>query len=436
MTPEQVDEVLRTAVRDDQASVGQEQLRGLDLGSLRYPRHAESLHYLARLRPAFAAAAVVLVILLPLLLTSVVTGHRGPSHPPTGGASQPVSAPPALIPPWYAATTATALSIAKNTSPLEVTVRDTYSGAVLATVPAPAPYGTFAFVTGTGRPGVWVVGAQRWQPGRHSAQPVKLLLLTYDGATQRVSTSPLPVPALSGSQLQGVAMSAGGRLAVVLAAGSNVDVRVYALSRGSVRSWQVPPQAGGFPPMPPYKLTWLDDGRTLAMGELVVGPEFAVGDVTYLDTDAADGSSTAARLVTLVPPAGKDYVNGRFYCASVPVPASDGKTVACGGTTADNAGLPGQRVLSAGFGVFSAKSGKLLRVRDQVDLHAVAVSTVSPDVFWSNATGSMLVVTGAAVRSPQAVMLLAPDGTLRALPWSIEAVTPSDLWPALPDVAW
>jgi hypothetical protein len=434
MTPEQVDEVLRTAVRDDQASVGQEQLRGLDLGSLRYPRHAESLHYLARLRPAFAAAAVVLVILLPLLLTGVVTGHRGPSHPPSGGPSQPVASQPAVIPPWYAATTATALSVAKNTSPLTVTVRDTYSGAVLATVSAPAPYGTFAFVTGTGRPGVWVAGAQRWQPARRSAQPVRLFLLSYDGATQRVSTSPLPVPALSGSQLQGVAMSAGGRLAVVLAAGSDVDVRVYALPGGSVRTWQVPPQAGGFPPMPPYKLTWLDDGRTLAMGELVVGPEFAVGDVTYLDTDAA-GSSTAARLVTLVPPAGKDYVNGRFYCASVPVPATDGTTVTCGGSTADNAGLPGQRVLSTGFGVFSAKSGKLLRVRGLVDLHAVAVAQLNPDVFWSNATGSILVVTGATLRWPQGVMLLSPDGALRALPWS-SAITGSDLWPALPDVAW
>jgi hypothetical protein len=171
------------------------------------------------------------------------------------------------------------------------------------------------------------------------------------------------------------------------------------------------------------------------MGGLVIGPEFAVGDVTYLNTAAAGGSPTATRLVTLVPPAGTDYANGRFYCDDVPVPAADGKTVTCGGSTGKSVGLPGQQVLSAGFGVFSARTGKLLRVRGQVDLHAIPVSPLNPYVFWSNATGSMLVVSGASLRLPHAVMLLAPDGARRALLWS-SAITGSDLWPALPDVAW
>jgi hypothetical protein len=186
--------------------------------------------------------------------------------------------------------------------------------------------------------------------------------------------------------------------------------------------------------MAPYRLTWLEDGRTLAIGAMVVGPEFGVGDVVYLNTNAVGDGARASRLVQLQLPSPSAFATGGFLCVNLPVAASDGKTVACGGLTAQNAGLPGQRILAAGFGVFSAKTGKLITVRDRQDLHATSVSTLVPDVMWSGPTGSFLVVTDAAVRSPHAVALLAPDGRLRTLPW--RGITASDLSPALPSFSW
>jgi hypothetical protein len=452
-----MEELLRTALREDNERIGPSDVRPLKLDAVPYSSRGGTVRYLAHWRPAFAAAAVAAIVTLSLALSQMLPGgqprpaasahssataHR--SAGPTG-----TTAPPVTVPAYYAAVTA-ARSPAYH-SPQDVTIRDTYTAAVLATVTPPAGYPTFAFVTGTGRAGLWIAGAQSGPPVEPdvSTAPVKLFLLSYDAGTRQATLRPLPPAPMRatsgdgnhpGTWLAAEALSADGtKLAIVVATAAGFDVHVYTLASGAVTNWAAPalgPPAADWE----FSLTWLDDNRTLAIG---AGYGFGVKalPVWYLDTSAPGGELAAAsRIVTLAFPKAKPSksFSGPHTPAAcdVPIATSDGQTLICSGTADFPLNMAG--ATSVGIWVLSARTGKLTGVVEQRTICCALIGTQFPRIIWASPTGDTLIVTGVMdVNGGTPLFVLSPVGQLRQLPWAGGIIHyPGIGNPFEPDVAW
>jgi hypothetical protein len=206
-----------------------------------------------------------------------------------GCASRPVGSQPeavaaaAAVPGYYAETTA-ALNPAH--APSNISFRDTNTGTIAATVKPPRPYQSFGYVFATDIPNTWVAGAQPWHPVRldNSAQPVTLFEVKFNPATRRVETSKLPISPVLGTELVAAALSPDAAMLaeVTLTLGPVVRsstgspnqtgvavLRVYTMTGGtgqprvSSRTLATSPDADY---LADYSLTWLGDGRTLAVG--------------------------------------------------------------------------------------------------------------------------------------------------------------------------
>ena len=166
-----MEELLSAATRDSGAEVAPGTIRPLDLSQVPFDRpwrpgrgRWTSRRGWARvmrpgiLVPTLAALAVVAVVAASLALPRMLPGHARPATP-----SLEV---PDGVPPYYAALTTTGTPAA--THPMNVAVRDTWTGQPLATVTPPAGLGTFTFVDGGALDDrTWVVGAQPWKPQRN-----------------------------------------------------------------------------------------------------------------------------------------------------------------------------------------------------------------------------------------------------------------------------
>jgi hypothetical protein len=459
-----MEELLRTALREDNARIGPADVRPLKLDAVPYSRR-DSMRYLAHWRPAFAAAAVLVIVALSLTLSQVLPGgrprHAASAHPsarPSATARQSgiptgTTAPPETVPAYYAAVTAARSPAYRG--PQNVTIRDTYTAAVLATVMPPAGYGTFAFVTGTGRAGRYIAGAQPWHPAGldNSAPPVKLFLLSYDAGSRRAALRPLPSPPMrasaaavlvgqpnAGTWLAADALSAdGSKLAIVVATPAGVDVRVYTLASGAVRKWAAPALSSPITNWD-FSLAWLHDNRTLA-----IGADFGFGDrdapVWFLDTSAPGGELAAAsRTVTLTFPKAKPSTSfaGPHTPArcELPIATSDGRTLLCSGTAdfpLNNAGAT-----AVGIWVFSARTGKLTGILEQRTICCALMGTQFPRIVWASSTGDTIVVTGIMdVDGGTPLFVLAPVRQLRQIPWPGGIIHyPGIGNPYEPDVAW
>jgi len=447
-----MEELLRAAIHDDSAEIGAADVRPLELDVVRYSRHAAAARHLRHWRPAFAAAAVVVIVALSLTLSQVLPGGKPrPGVSPHPSTSPPSTIVPDTVPAYYAAVTATKSPAYR--SPQNVTIRDTYTAAVLATVRPPAGYGTFAFVTGTGRPGTWLAGAQHPAAAASSAQPVKLFLLTYDAGSRQVTVRPLPPPpmrdaapmaiSLVGSAPTGLAAEAlspdGAMLAIIVAKSDSFDVRVYTLASGSVRTWSAPAPATQ-PGDWEFSLTWLDDNRTLAVG----AADFAgikSAPAWYLDTSAPGGELAAAsRTVTLSFPKAKPSTsfNGPHTPDScgLPVATSDGQLLLCSGTASFPLNAAG--ATSAGIWVFSARTGRLTAALEQHTICCMLMSTDFPRIVWVSPKGDVLIATGITdTNHGTQLFVRAPDGRLTQLPWPGGIIHyPGIGNPFEPSVAW
>jgi hypothetical protein len=267
------------------------------------------------------------------------------------------------VPSYYAAIWA-ARSPAWS-SPQDVTIRDTHTASTLLTVKPPAPYQTFSFVAGTGVAGRWVVGAQRWHPGLYNgninaSQFNKLYLLTYHRGSGPAVLTPLPVAPIQVNQLLGnvtnpeinagthllaaVALSPDGRqLATVVTSRAGYQVNVVAVAGGTVRSWSASTPAlpigykGAHTPTSyeaEFTLTWLDDQRTLALGQFSYDMNAGIRtQVRYLGTTATEGSLLAASraVAPSFPPAprftGMSPAHPAPQSCGLPVATSDGTAI-------------------------------------------------------------------------------------------------------------
>jgi hypothetical protein len=371
---------------------------GAGRGSARWPRV---------LIPVAAAASVIAVVAASLAVTGGLgDGHRATSDAKAGRAgthgTSPIVSPAsraalASVPEFYVAMTPGGMG--RNN---RAQVRATATGAVLATVAAPAPYNTFSWVTAAADDRTFVLAAQEWTPipsgsagapvgKRDDDTPTKffVLHLSADGRTARLSA--LPIPVQPGSVwIDGIALSPdGSKLAVAVNwngendADINPAIAVYTVATGVSKRWLWPSMGvigNGKPWGSP--LSWTADGRTLAFQ---IVPESGLIEVRLLDT-RAPGGMMRSRL-------GVEWAHGDVTGGDDPVinggprdPANslrgyntlitpDGTKIVCltTGTTA------------TGVTEFDTSTGQVVS----------ASYRQGTDVLWTNASGSTLIVSNA-----------------------------------------
>jgi hypothetical protein len=257
--------------------------------------------WLRALTPLAAAAAVAAVVIISLTLTSGVPRS-------TGGAESPArSEALASVPPYSVALTSAA-------APAQAVIRSTATGAVVATVKPPRPYGTFNFVSGAADDQTFIIAAQRWWhigsgtaglPAEHrdNTTPVVFFRLRFDPATRTARLTLLhlaqKVPAAT---LSGMAVSADGtRLALAL---HPAEIEIVTLATGSARHWIWPVTAypvwtwiGNDKPSG-QPVSWTANGRHLAFP--ITGDSGGASTVMVLDTRSPGGSMRPASRPTSI----------------------------------------------------------------------------------------------------------------------------------------
>ena len=389
---------------------------------------------------------VALSIALPRVL---------PGRSEVGGAQatgNPGTTPNDTIPPYYVALTRTSSNPVLD--PLDITVRSTMTGAPLATVEAPAPYGTFSLVARGDDDDTFVVGAQRWQePGLRASSAyftVTLMLLHFNPATRSVSFSSLPVPALFAGRLQSVALSPdGSQLAVGVQASPTVlDLDVYSLAGGGVRTWSLRGAAAaqwsidisnngeGGGGTNPNAMSWLPDGRTLAFDlSEFDGTRTLAETVRELDVDGPGGGLLAdSRAVFTLDPR-----TAPFECTDALQLSAAAATVACAGYEGQSYSAASATAGSAsavtpspakqshaedsyGFGVFSVASGRLTAVLDPTPLNAPLL--VDPRLFWQGG--------GALIGTLSGPVIILNGSQEHSTPGDVDSTPPGDAV----DAAW
>jgi hypothetical protein len=247
--------------------------------------------------PLAAAAAVAAVVIASLTLTSGVrTSSNGPASPARSAALR-------SVPPYYVA-----LAGQPDTAEHAV-IRASATGAVLATVKPPRPYGSFTFVGGAADDRTFVLAAQRWwkvtsgtrgedAQQRDNTTSVVFFRLRFDPRTRTAQLTRLSrVAGPQAEQLAGIAVSPDGtRLALDL---QQAEIKVVSLATGSSQRWVWPgttPSSGtwvgnGKPGGQP--LSWAADGRILAFQFWIQSG--GITQVRLLDTTSPGGSLRATR---------------------------------------------------------------------------------------------------------------------------------------------
>jgi hypothetical protein len=432
-TPATVEDLLRGATLHAAAEIHPASIAPLDIEYLA-PGHARrSSGSGGRARPGRArfprilvplagAAAVAIVAGLSATLPHILAAHPAAAHghKPGDVAASRLAGPPPSVPPLYATLTGTVSPWQRN--PMDIDIRQSSTGHVIARVAPPAPYKSFSVVLPGKGDTTWVVGAEPWQPVTHgqfvkdnSAAPVTLFLLRVDPATGHTSFTKLPVPAIAGDLLQGAALSPGGaKLAVATGQPGNLSVSVYDLPAGSVRTWSVTgkdARGSGFAPTGeplPGVLSWLSNGQALAFNW--VGKPTYVNDLRTLDTAQPGGNLLSdSRQFFTVP--------GNFDCLGALTVSEDGTTVTCGGTTS-TAGLTPP--ITYGFAEFSVSTGKLLAVLDPVA--EKTNNAPEQDIFYWD--GTILIGDYGSDQSNAATyraFALSNDGRAQVIPWRATA---------------
>jgi hypothetical protein len=370
-----MEELLRAATRESAAEVSPGAIRPLDLSQVPFDRPCRPgrgrwaprggwarVMRPGILVPVLAALAVVAVVAASLVVPRVLSGHARPATP-----SLEV---PDGVPPYYVALSATGTPALSH--PMNVAVRDTWTGQPLATVTPPPGFGTFSLVAGGAVDDrTWVVGAQPGLPLRigrffsDGAQPLTLFRLTFEPANRVIRLTRLPritttaPPGFPGAgtaqpmiwgDFQGVALSPdASRLAVAVTEGSalRMAVHVIPLAPGvHGGTWVMPgslsPGLGGT-----VSLSWTADNRVLSI------PVWK--DLIFLDTTKPAGDLLAAsRVIPFAGYSGKAATGITYACHDSLVISLDGLTLTCGGSPSTDYGDKAQAV---GIVTISARTG-------------------------------------------------------------------------------
>lgn len=318
--------------------------------------------------PIAASAAVVAVI-----AASIAIATSGPRAGGVTRSSIPpgAEAPGRGVPPYYVA-------ILQPARQVITTVRDTRSGAVLATVTPPTGYRFGDAVAGPNNES-FVLAAQPVSPP--VSDPERLYMLRFNPATLSTRLIRLPIPAIS--YPNGLSLSPGGTELAAASAGPNgSELRIFSLSGRLIRQWQDP---GGIcpgeteAPCPTWAASgylafdWVNYNATMYGGRStttpVTGP--VANGVRLIRATAASGSLVGASRLAVafkIP----SYINF--------VLSGNGKMIA-GEIQIRRRG----RIYNV-YEEFSAATGKLSGQYWQTPIDALG------GVFWSNQTGSRLII--------------------------------------------
>ncbi len=345
---------------------------------------------------AAAAAAVIVVAAISLLATQ-----------PGGHSTAPASSALQSVPRYYLALVPAST---KSNAPQYGIIRDTVTGKTLATIRPPKPFVTFRAVTGAADDRTFVLTAQTSVIGTQDT-PAKFYSVHFNPADGALTISPLTIPDIPGLDLAADALSPDGtRLAVAMSAGAFAQVRIYSLASGAVRVWQV----GGADVLSlgadiAVELSWARSGilafdwngtyRAIPRhNRYRIVQESAPG--TWLLNTAATsrGLLTDSRLAVCTPEttsvtfgySGYLTPDGTKIIVPVTEPVKPGQHLrACvGSQESEPSSLTPPKLEE-----FSATTGKAISVIYTSDSRS---SVPNYDVFWSNASGSVLVLDGPA----------------------------------------
>jgi hypothetical protein len=327
-----------------------------------------------------AAASVIAVVAASLVITS------GAHHRQAGSAaaSGRPKAAAARIPPFY-------LTFAGGRGGRQHLVsHSTATGAVLATILPPKPYGNFSLVTAAADDRTFVLAAERWQP----ISPTKFFLIRLgrDGRLQQFTA--LPIPQLPAAELaSAIAISPdASKLAVAVEKAAprntkNPEIRVFTLATGSERTWvwhghaTITNNAGSGQP-----LSWSADGRTLAFQQWIAGSI----DIRLLDTTAPGNDLRSSRLILDFAHEQESlhFVHGKassiFGYSALLTP--DGTKIVLATVTETKPPIRSELA----FTEFSASTGNAVRVLGRWRFSAYPGQV--QDVLWTSLSGSTLIV--------------------------------------------
>jgi hypothetical protein len=447
-----IEDLLRDATAGAAAEVRPESIPPLDVAALPLPRRRPRWWLSGPFAPLVAAAAVLLIVVLSLVVRTVIAVPRPASPGPS---------PLAGAPPYYVTLTATGTPADSHSQ--DLTVRSTATGAVLATVTAPRPYGTFNLVDGTGNDRTFLVGAQVWHPDpfpadgdaveNNIASPVRLYWLRFDPSTGHATLSPLPIPQLNGEYASTVSVSPDGtRLAVQY---EETSLRIYDLPSGAERSWSFGNAEGyiGWNRDDPASIGWTADDQTISflwaggVSPAQYGVHLA-GVAALMKSAGLPGPSRLA--LPMYPVDGFSRSPGNFVCDSDPIMSPNGADILCGGWVVP-AGWKTSRVgtypegpVTQGFAEFSAATGKLITILGawRAPLPTTQVSPLLggagkvtvlnqaalPYLLWASPDGTTVIGTA------NGRGIVADAGRAQSIPWSARITVPGGS--AVPGAAW
>jgi hypothetical protein len=343
---------------------------------------------------ALAAATAVTAVIAGTFIVGHLVARTGPNRGPAAGK-------PAYsgIPPYYAyavqGNTYSSQQTSYSVIARYVKIRATATGKLISTISPPAPYNAFESFAGAANDRTFVFAANRYRYSKTGNEyykldqrtPLKFMILriTPGGRTQ-LSALSLPIT-LTEAQAPTLALSPDGtRLAVAYGgSGERAVVQIITLATGQMRQWVSPPPAAT--PVLGGPGTWTADGRILALGQMVIQPGGTIRStptrMRLLDT-ATPGTSLAAagKLITLQ------------SAGSFPWPfiTPDGTKLI--GVTARRPTRLNATTESGAFGVYSARTGALLRIVARWHQHGqrFIFNRARQTVVWSNLSGSRLIV--------------------------------------------
>jgi hypothetical protein len=367
--------------------------------------------WLARLTPVAAAAAVAGVVAGSL----AISGTFGNHPPATPSAARqlhgaPAGGPAALrqVPRYYVALAHPSEIMGGQ----RAEIRSSTTGAVLASVRPPRPFGLFTWVSAAADDHTFILAAQRYWPiapgnrglpaeTRDNNTPTWFFRLSFGPGSHTARLTELAgMGKVSHSaQLAGVALSPdGSKLAIDL----RRSIQVISLATGAARTWRWP-GGGWIGNTKPYGqvLSWSADGKQLAFQQWG-----STAHVRVLDTTVPGSSLESAKLVKTFPPD-----SGALALAGMNTLLTPDGTKIVAATMIQAAKPPYATQLE--ITEFSARSGKIVRSMDKFRFPATGPWQ---EVLWTNSSGSTVIVTDPRGKKGQQVAGVLSGNRFTALP--------------------
>jgi len=272
----------------------------------------------------------------------------------------------------------------------QAVVRATATGAALAAVTAPHPYGTFTGVTAAADNRTFVLAAQKVAQLPLTTPPAtRFFLLRIDPAGRvlagREPLTPLPVPEQPpGRAVSGLALSPdAARLAVTAGRLTAPALRIFSLATGDERVWDGPGTGPGYGPGAAYgSLSWDAAGQTLALITSGIRPG---SGVRLLDATAPSSRLLDSSRLVLPSPTGPEYWSGNYW-RQVMISA-DGQAIIA--VLQLDGRLGSADRVTQKLVTFSASTGELLHTLNHIPVHGGY-----QHVLWASPSAQLLIVSG------------------------------------------